>query len=74
VTGWQPVDAPLTKGAEDLGVRAGAWDHEHCELCNATIGAAGAAEGFVNPDNYWLCVDCHERYAVPHDLSFVAEA
>jgi hypothetical protein len=74
VTGWQPVEAPLRQDAEDLGVREGAWDHEHCELCNATIGAGGAAEGLVNPDNYWLCVGCHERYALPHDLSFALEA
>jgi hypothetical protein len=73
VTGWQPVALPLPQGAEDLGIREGAWDHEHCELCNATIGASGAAEGFVNLDDYWLCVECHARYAVPHDLSFALE-
>ena len=74
VTGWQPADAPLPDGADDLGVREGAWDHEHCELCSATIGSAGEAEGFVNSDDYWLCATCHERYAVPHDLSFALEA
>ncbi|MEP6622383.1 MAG: hypothetical protein ABJE47_23875 [bacterium] len=73
-TGWQPVEAELLEGTEDLGVRKGAWDHEHCELCNASIGAGGTADGFVNPDDYWLCVDCHERYAVPHDLSFALDA
>jgi hypothetical protein len=72
-TGWQPVEAPLPSGAVDLGVREGAWDHEHCEICGASIGAAGEAEGFVDPDNRWLCVACYARYALHHDVSFAVE-
>jgi hypothetical protein len=74
VTGWQPAEAPLPDGALDLGLRAGGWDHEHCELCRARIGMAGALEGYVDPDEYWLCDDCFERYAKCHDVSFAAEA
>ena len=74
VTGWQPADAPLIDGAEDLGIRPAAWDHEHCELCNAHIGRNGEATGYVDPDDHWLCTGCYKRYAVNHDLSFVAEA
>ena len=73
VTGWQHVDAALPEGAVDLGVREGAWDHEHCELCNAHIGAAGSAEGYVDPDDRWLCPACYAKYAAPHDVSFAAE-
>ena len=73
VTGWQELDALLPEGAMDLGVRDGAWDHEHCELCNARIGAAGSAEGYVDPDARWLCSACYETYAVSHDVSFAAE-
>lgn len=73
-TGWQPADARLPKGAEDLGVRAGAWDHEHCELCRARIGAGGSPHGFVDPEEHWLCASCHPRYAIPRDLSFLVEA
>jgi len=73
VTGWQPLGEPLPEGAEDLGVRAGAWDHEHCELCRAHIGDGGAAEGYVNPDGRWLCPTCYVRYAAVRDVSFVAE-
>ena len=74
LTGWQPADAPLPDGAVDLGVRAGAWDHEHCELCNAHIGSAGEADGYTDPDGYWLCVGCYDRYAARRDVSFAAEA
>ncbi len=73
VTGWQPVGGPLPDGAEDLGVRAGAWDHEHCELCEAHIGAGGTSEGYVDPGNRWLCPACFERYAACGDVSFAAE-
>ena len=74
VTGWQPEGAPLPEGAEDLGVREGAWDHEHCELCNARIGASGDPHGYVDAEDHWLCTDCYRRYAVPRDVSFAAEA
>jgi len=74
VTGWQPADAPLMEGAEDLGIREAAWDHEHCELCGERIGAEADARGFVDPDDHWLCSTCYERYAVGRDVSFVAEA
>ena len=73
VTGWQPVDASLPEGAEDLGVKEGGWDHEHCELCRARIGDAKQPDGYVDPEEHWLCLACHERYAVMRDLSFVVD-
>jgi hypothetical protein len=74
VVGWQPVGGAIPEGAEDLGVREGAWDHEHCELCNAHIGGPGDPDGYVDPDERWLCRACYERYAVPRDVSFAAGA
>jgi hypothetical protein len=53
-----------------LGVRAGAWDHEHCELCGATVGAGGTPEGYVDAADHWLCPACFERYAARQDVSF----
>lgn len=74
VIGWQPVGGPVPHGAEDLGMREGAWDHEHCELCNTHIGGPGDPDGYVDPDGRWLCRACYDRYAVPKDVSFVTEA
>ena len=74
VTGWQPADAPLMEGAEDLGIREAAWDHEHCELCGNRIDGTASAHAFVDPEDHWLCATCHERYAVARDVAFVAEA
>jgi hypothetical protein len=54
-------------------VRDGGWDHEHCELCEAHIGGSGDPHGFVDPEEHWLCRTCHERYAVPRDLSFLID-
>lgn len=73
VTGWQPIDAPLMEDAEDLGVRDGGWDHEHCELCMRSISAAGGPEAFVDPAEHWLCAECCERYALTRDVSFAVE-
>jgi hypothetical protein len=74
VTGWQPADTPLLDGAEDLGIREGTWDHEHCELCGGRIGGTASADAYVDPEDHWLCDTCHKRYAIPRDVSFVAEA
>lgn len=74
VIGWQPLADALPEGAEDLGVRDGAWDHEHCELCGTHIGVPGDPHGYVDPDAHWLCRACYERYAIPRDISFAVEA
>ena len=70
--GWQTPDADLLEGAIDLGVRQGAWDHEHCALCHARIDGEHP-QGYVDPKENWLCLSCYDRYAVPRDLSFVTE-
>jgi hypothetical protein len=70
---WQPVDAPLPRGATDLGVHAGGWEHQRCELCPEELSAESTAEGFVDADNRWLCTHCFERYAKSQDISFAID-
>jgi hypothetical protein len=48
---------------------AGGWDHEHCELCGATISVGD--HGFVDADEHWVCEPCYAKYVAPHDLSFL---
>jgi hypothetical protein len=74
VRGWQPEGGMLPLGAEDLGVQPDAWDHEHCELCQARIGVSGDPSGYVDPEDHWLCVECYSRYGITRDVSFVAKA
>lgn len=69
--GWQKLGQELLDGAVARGVVPGGWDHEHCELCRAHIGAGGAAFGYVDVEDRWLCEACYRRYAEPHDLSFL---
>ena len=40
-----------------------AWDHEHCELCRATISEylVHQQEGYTDGKG-WLCIECHEKY------------
>ena len=74
VRGWQRADAPLPDGATELEIRAAAWDHEHCEICQAKIGVGGAPAGFRDTEDRWLCRDCHERFVALRDLSFLVDA
>ena len=74
VRGWQKAGDPLPEGARDLGIREAGWDHEHCDLCRAHIGAGGVPEGYVDPQEYWLCPECYARYAAPHDIAFALDA
>jgi hypothetical protein len=48
---------------------AGGWDHEHCKICWAHIDPGQV--GYANNDDHWLCEACYEKYAAPHDLSFM---
>ena len=74
IRGWQRADAPLPDGATELEIQPTAWDHEHCEICQAKIGAGGAPEGFHDTDDRWLCEDCHARHVTLCDLSFLVDA
>lgn len=49
----------------------GGWGHEHCQLCHEHIDAEDF--GYCDPDNRWMCENCHQRYVMPHDLAFVDE-
>jgi hypothetical protein len=53
----------------DEEIVPGAWDHEHCMLCNAHIDPGDVA--YTDPENNWLCAACYTTFAEPHDLSFV---
>jgi hypothetical protein len=74
VRGWQRADAPLPDGATELEIRPAAWDHEHCEICQAKIGVGGEPAGFRDTEDRWLCRDCHDRFVMLRDLSFLVDA
>lgn len=74
IHGWAPVGDRIPEGARDTGIREEAWDHEHCEICFAHIGAGGAPEGYVDAEERWLCVNCYEKHAARQDISFVTGA
>lgn len=70
--GWQKFGEAFLEGAAPREVVRGGWDHEHCELCRAHIGASGAPTGYVDLEDRWLCEACYHRYAASRDLSFLA--
>jgi len=70
--GRGPIDQMIPSGAAQTSVETEGWDHEHCEICEATIGSGGSPIGFVDPDDHWLCPECHEKWAVPRSLEFLS--
>lgn len=52
-------------------IRAAAWDHEHCEVCHASIGPRHQPEGYMDNQGYWVCCKCFKEYVATHDLSFI---
>ncbi len=69
VIGWQEIGGPLPEGAIDLGVKSGAWDHEHCDLCQGHIDLDHPV-AYTNDAGYFLCSPCYEKYGKHHDVSF----
>ena len=45
------------------GLAVGAWDHEHCEFCNANLDPGQV--GFVDRSYHWLCEVCFQQYVRP---------
>ena len=69
VVGWREVGGGLPDGAESLGVKAGAWDHEHCDLCGTQINLQKPI-GYRDGHGHFLCLPCFEKYGATHDVSF----
>lgn len=49
------------------------WDHEHCEICMATIGNCGEPTGYRNQRDEWVCRECYLNYIEKRDVSFIPE-
>src|SRR5678816_1815511 len=50
------------------------WDHEHCEICQRTIGVGGERHAYINKTDRWLCERCYHDYAKPRSLGFLISA
>ena len=67
---WKPdlvdavLDAQYVWTAQQVAV-----DHEHCDICNCRISAG--SEFYSYSTNVFICADCFEKFAKPHDLSFL---
>jgi hypothetical protein len=71
VRGLGKATLPIPPKSKSLGLVHKGWDHEHCEICRNTIGTNGLEFGYTDPENFWLCPDCYEKYGASHDLSFM---
>jgi hypothetical protein len=39
----------------------GGWDHDHCFICAATVNPGDEWWAAEPPDEWGLCLECHER-------------
>jgi hypothetical protein len=54
---------PYTEGEYDeekFEIVDGMWDHEHCDICNFSIGEDYTY--WVNSDSNILCDECHDHF------------
>ncbi len=49
----------------------GAWDHEHCAICNQCICLLHGAWGYSSSPNAWVCESCFDRFVVTRSLAFL---
>jgi len=52
----------------------GAWDHEHCRICQEKIGCGGVPDGFLSPPDAWVCEECYAGFVAPRSLAFISIA
>jgi hypothetical protein len=74
VSGWMRLGQDLPEGAVATHSDSNGWDHEHCEICQRTIGVGGKRYAYINKTDRWLCERCYHDYAKPRSLGFLISA
>lgn len=72
---------PLDPDARFIKTQSGAWDHDHCLICDAAIGRDvlwGYRESsFADSPNsvgLWVCERCFDRYLRASDFTFLVRS
>ena len=78
IFGDQEAFFPLEAGERFVETRTGFWDHDHCLICDFSIGRErswgyreAAFAGGPNSVGIWLCEACFDRYVRQSDFSFL---
>ncbi|MCI0741531.1 MAG: hypothetical protein L0Y72_21055 [Gemmataceae bacterium] len=64
ISGDIPADGTVVQGG---------WDHEHCEICWATISPVDDPIGMFSEPDQWVCCNCYQRFIVPQSLGFIVD-
>jgi hypothetical protein len=51
----------------------GGWDHEHCEICWATISLVDDSIAMFSEPDHWVCCSCYQQFIVPQSLGFIVD-
>lgn len=63
--------AKVPEKVESPRIVKGGWDHEHCNICWATIDEFRNQYAYIDQEKHWLCEDCYNNYYVPQSLHFI---
>lgn len=55
----------------DGTVLKGGWDHEHCDICWATISPHVDPVGWFSKPDHWVCCRCYNNFVVRRSLDFI---
>jgi len=68
---FKPRDAIAHRrdGSKEL-VKEG-WDHEHCDICWATISLHENTSYMKSSDNDKVCLECFEKYVEKQCIDFI---
>jgi hypothetical protein len=60
-------DHPDLHGRKDINIIPKGWEHEHCQICMATICEEKGFEpyGYVDKNESWICETCYHKYVEP---------
>ncbi len=71
---FEPSDAIKTYNDGRKEEIPGGWDHEHCEICWATISQKESHNYMQSSQGDIICLECFEKYVKTRSIDFIEEA
>ena len=71
---FKPRDAIHTYPGGRKEVIPGGWDHEHCEICWATISLSENPNFRESSQGHKVCLDCYGNHITSRNIDFMPDA
>ena len=73
-TAFEPRDAVTHNVDGTTELVRGGWDHEHCDICWATIDLQENTVYMKNNDHAIVCLGCFENYILKKSIEFIPDS